>query len=92
MNKIWFSSPLSPTEHHSFSRSSARALFEPESRFSAIGELASARLKRGAEGTAHTFYVCAVGGSGVLSLGYFSLHKQREVTQGAGAKLPAISG
>ena len=44
--------PLSPTEHHSQVGSSREPLFEPESRFSAIGELGSRPAWRGAQGTA----------------------------------------
>jgi len=44
------SPPSELAEHRSLSRSSARALFEPESLFDS-GELRSARLKRGAQGT-----------------------------------------
>ena len=45
--------PSELAEHRSLSRSSARALFEPESLFDS-GELRSARLKRGAQGTARS--------------------------------------
>ena len=45
--------PSELAEHRSLSRGFARALFEPESFFDS-GELRSARLKRGAQGTARS--------------------------------------
>ena len=49
---------------------------------------AAPRVGRGAQGTA-----LLLRGErwGVLSFGYFSLHKQRKVTQGAGAERPPLA-
>ena len=79
--------PSELAEHRSLSRSSARALFEPESFFDS-GELRSARLKRGAQGTGskRPRRGRAARGGGVFLLG-----AKKKVTPPA-AREPHLSG
>jgi len=75
---FWFSAPSELAEHRSLSRGCARALFEHESRFSIRASCAAPGLS---EERRAPRAVQRGERSGVLSFGYFSLHKQRKVTR-----------
>ena len=77
---FWFPVPSELAEHRSLSRGCARALFEHESWFSIRASCAAPGLSGGAQRP------------GVISFGYFSLHKQRKVTRPRrGSRSKAVS-